>query len=110
MYMTDEQEQEYELLCEEYGDYVVDGIESLGYTFDDIVDIVTSGNYVIHNAFNHEELGYELLDNSGLLREIPSELVDYINYEEYGQDYAWKSDGTFVIDPKGNTVFLEVIY
>lgn len=110
MYMTDEQEQEYELLCKEYGGDVIDGIESLGYTFDDIVDIVTSGSYITYNACDYESLGYELLENSDLLHNVPSELVDYINYKEYGQDYAINVNGNFFIDSEGNTFFLEVIY
>ena len=107
--MTNEQEHEYMLLCEEYGADLIEGIESLGYVFDDIVEIVTSGNYVTYDATNHEELGYKVLQNSGLLRYVPAELIRYIDYKKYGRYYDDNADGNFVVGPKGHKYYLEVI-
>lgn len=50
-------------------------------------------DYIFYHAHDYEELGRELVDL--LCMAIPTDLEYYINYEEYGRDYAINVGGEF---------------
>lgn len=74
------------------------------YSLDDLLENEPD-DYILYDASNSEELGEMIAESTGDMERIPSDLLDYFNFEEYGEQYALDSNGDFTADGK----FIEYI-
>lgn len=92
---------------DEYGIDVFNAVYSNIGDFEQTRDVLEDRDFVIYDASDDEELGQCLADE-GILGEIPEQLVNYIDYEAIGRDFAIETCGSFeTID--GRTQFIEIL-
>lgn len=54
---------------------------------DEVIDIIRNGDYqVYYEVTSMADVAYECLENSGLLDKVPEELLNYIDFQRYGND------------------------
>lgn len=90
-----------------YGLDVFNAVYSNIGDFEQTRDVLEDRDFVIYDAADDEELGQCLVDE-GLLGEIPERLVNYIDHEAIGRDFAIETCGSFETI-NGRTQFVETL-
>ena len=58
-----------------------------GSKFDEALEAVQDGDYTIYsNCGTMEEVAMEIIEETGLLKNVPDEIAMYFDYEAYGRD------------------------
>lgn len=89
-------------------DYEQEALEALiddGYSFEEALDIVTSGDYMYYsNCDDMTDVAMQYIEETGLLNDVPEFLQNYFDYEAYGRDLSY--EGHFIAIDSG---YIEVI-
>ena len=90
-----EQEQEWlKLIVEEYTDNLQEAL-----------DIIESGNYIVwYNCNDMSDVAYNYMEETGMLKNVPSTIANYFDYEALGRDMD--IEGTYL---EGDGYYLEII-
>ena len=77
-----------EELDEEESKVVKALMSELGYTLDDAIDKVDSGDYRIYSDCNDmTDVSYEVVEECDYLRNVPETVARYFDYEAFGRDF-----------------------
>lgn len=89
-------------------DYEQEALEALiddGYTFEEALDIVTSGDYMYYNnCEDMADVAMQYIEETGLLNDVPEHLQNYFDYEAYGRDLSYECHFIAI-----NSGYIEVI-
>ena len=70
----------------------------LGYTLDEAIDKVSSGDYMIYNdCENMTDVAYQVVEECGYLENVPDNVARYFDYESFGRE----------LEIEGNYIFLD---
>ena len=73
-------------------------IQKLGYTLDEAIDKVNSGDYMIYNdCENMTDVAYQVVEECGYLENVPDNVACYFDYESFGRE----------LEIEGNYIFLD---
>lgn len=73
-------------------------IQKLGYTLDEAIDKVNSGDYMIYNdCENMTDVAYQVVEECGYLENVPDNVACYFDYESFGRE----------LEIRGNYIFLD---
>ena len=79
-------------------------IQELGYSLDEAIDKVNSGDYMIYNdCENMTDVAYQVIEECGYLENVPDNVARYFDYESFGIELGigWSYiflDGSEVIE------------
>ena len=74
--LDDEERDVYEIMTEE-----------CGYSHTEALEAIADGRYrYYYNAENMEDVAWEIVEECGLLANVPEEMQRYFDYEAYGRD------------------------
>lgn len=93
--------------CDEYGTDIVNAVSDMVSGWQEIMDTLDDNSYTVIYASNDEELGYEIVEQGYWGIEIPEALVNYIDYEAIGRDFAINVNGEYANIDRG-TAFIFV--
>ena len=69
------------------------------------LDIIENGNYVVWNNCNDmSDVAYYYMEETGMLKNVPSIIANYFDYEALGRDMD--IEGTYL---EGDGYYLEII-
>lgn len=84
-----------EELDEEESKVVKALMSELGYTLDEAIDKVNSGDYSIYSDCNDmTDVAYAVVEECDYLRNVPETVARYFDYEAFGRDLG--IEGTFI--------------
>lgn len=84
-----------EELDEEESKVVKALMSELGYTLDEAIDKVNSGDYSIYSDCNDmTDVAYAVVEECDYLRNVPGTVARYFDYEAFGRDLG--IEGTFI--------------
>lgn len=87
-----------EELDEEESKVVKALMPQLGYTLDEAIDKVSSGDYMIYNdCENMTDVAYQVVEECGYLENVPDNVARYFDYESFGRE----------LEIEGNYIFLD---
>lgn len=70
------------------------------------IDMIENGEvYFYHDCFNMKDVAYEVIDQTGMLSQVPNHIANYFDYESYGRDL--EIEGTFIY--LGLGTYIEVV-
>ena len=92
-----------EELDEEQQDVVKAMISECGYTFDEAIEKVNNGDYIIYNDCDDmEDVAYQIVEECGYLTNVPDNVARYFDYKAFGRDL--RLEGTFIFTDNGACV------
>lgn len=81
--------------CKEEDEDVIQAIFDYAATLEEGFDILEDGEYrVYEDCKNMADVAWEIIEESGFLRDVPEDVARYFNYEAYGRDL--ETEGTFI--------------
>lgn len=84
-----------EELDEEENKVVKALMSELGYTLDEAIDKVNSGDYrIYYDCDNMTDIAYQLVEECGYLENVPDNVARYFDYESFGRDLG--IEGTYI--------------
>lgn len=88
-------------LGEEESEVVKALISELGYTLDEAIKKVNSGDYrIYYDCENMEDVAYQVVDECGYLNNVPDGIARYFDYESFGRDLEIEGRYIFLDDSK----------
>lgn len=82
-------------------------MSDLGYTLDEAIDKVNSGDYRIYSNCNDmTDVAYAVVEECDYLRNVPETVARYFDYEAFGRDLG--IDGTYIFTDDNEVI--EVYY
>lgn len=92
-----------EELDEEESKVVKALMSELGYTLDEAIDKVNSGDYSIYSDCNDmTDVAYAVVEECDYLRNVPETVARYFDYEAFGRDLG--IEGTFIFTDDNETI------
>lgn len=92
-----------EELDEEESEVVKVLMSELGYTLDEAIDKVNSGDYTIYSDCDDmTDIAYQVVDECGYLNNVPDNVARYFDYESFGRDLG--IEGTYIFTDDNNAV------
>lgn len=86
-----------EELNEEESDIVKSLISELGYTLEEAIDKVNSGDYRTYNDCDDmEDVAYQVVEECGYLDNVPDDVARYFDYESFGRDLGIEGSYIFL--------------
>lgn len=90
-----------EELNEEESDIAKSLISELGYTLDEAIEKVNSGDYrIYYDCDDMEDVAYQVVDELGYLDSIPDNVANYFDYKSFGRDLEIEGRYIFLDDRK----------
>ena len=92
-----------EELDEEESEVVKVLMSELGYTLDEAIDKVNSGDYTIYSDCDDmTDIAYQVVDECGYLNNVPDNVARYFDYESFGRDLG--IEGTYIFTDDNNAI------
>lgn len=84
-----------EELDEEESKVVKSLMSELGYTLDEAIDKVNSGDYrIYYDCDSMTDIAYQVVEECGYLNNVPDNVARYFDYESFGRDLGL--EGTYI--------------
>ena len=92
-----------EELDEEESEVVKVLMSELGYTLDEAIDKVNSGDYTIYSDCDDmTDLAYHVVDECGYLNNVPDNVARYFDYDSFGRHLG--IEGTYIFTDDNNAI------
>lgn len=92
-----------EELGEEESEVVKVLMSELGYTLDEAIDKVNSGNYRIYSDCDDmTDIAYRVVEECEYLNNVPDNVARYFDYESFGRDLG--IEGTYIFTDDNNAI------
>lgn len=92
-----------EELDEEESEIVKVLMSELGYTLDEAIDKVNSGDYTIYSDCDDmTDIAYQVVEECGYLNNVPDNVARYFDYESFGRDLG--IEGTYIFTDDNNAI------
>lgn len=90
-------------LGEEESEVVKALMSELGYTLNEAIDKVNSGDYRIYSdCDNMTDIAYQVVEECGYLNNVPDNVARYFDYESFGRDLG--IEGTYIFADDNNAI------
>lgn len=90
-------------LGEEESEVVKALMSELGYTLNEAIDKVNSGDYRIYSdCDNMTDIAYQVVEECGYLNNVPDNVARYFDYESFGRDLG--IEGTYIFTDDNNAI------
>lgn len=81
----------------------LDAMMEEGYSFEEALEKVQNGDYAIYfECSDMEDVAMEIIEESGMLANVPENIARYFDYKAYGRDLSF--EGHFVFNRNNNCV------
>lgn len=81
-------------------------MSELGYTLNEAIDKVNSGDYMIYNdCENMTDIAYQVVEECGYLNNVPDNVARYFDYESFGRDLGIEETYIFTDDNNAIEIF-----
>ena len=78
-------------------------MSELGYTLNEAIDKVNSGNYRIYSDCDDmTDIAYQVVEECGYLNNVPDNVARYFDYESFGRDLG--IEGTYIFTDDNNAI------
>lgn len=92
-----------EKLGEEESEVVKALMSELGYTLNEAIDKVNSGDYRIYSDCDDmTDIAYQVIEECGYLNNVPDNVARYFDYESFGRDLG--IEGTYIFTDDNNAI------
>ena len=92
-----------EELGEEESEVVKALMSELGYTLNEAINKVNSGNYRIYSDCDDmTDIAYQVVEECGYLNNVPDNVARYFDYESFGRDLG--IEGTYIFTDDNNAI------
>nr|DAT96216.1 MAG TPA: antirestriction protein [Bacteriophage sp.] len=92
-----------EELGEEESEVVKVLMSELGYTLNEAIDKVNSGDYRIYSDCDDmTDIAYQVVEECGYLNNVPDNVARYFDYESFGRDLG--IEGTYIFTDDNNAI------
>lgn len=92
-----------EELGEEESEAVKVLMSELGYTLNEAIDKVNSGDYRIYSDCDDmTDIAYQVVEECGYLNNVPDNVARYFDYESFGRDLG--IEGTYIFTDDNNAI------
>lgn len=92
-----------EELGEEESEVVKALMSELGYTLNEAIDKVNSGDYRIYSDCDDmTDIAYQVVEECGYLNNVPDNVARYFDYESFGRDLG--IEGTYIFTDDNNAI------
>ena len=92
-----------EELNEEESDIVKSLISELGYTLEEALENVNSGNYrIYYNCDDMEDVAYQVVEECGYLDNVPDDVARYFDSKSFGRDL--EIEGSYIFLDGGKAI------
>lgn len=92
-----------EELGEEESEVVKALMSELGYTLNEAIDKVNSGDYRIYSDCDDmADIAYQVVEECGYLNNVPDNVARYFDYESFGRDLD--IEGTYIFTDDNNAI------
>lgn len=92
-----------EELGEEESEAVKVLMSELGYTLNEAIDKVNSGDYRIYSDCDDmTDIAYQVVEECGYLNNVPDNVARYFDYESFGRDLD--IEGTYIFTDDNNAI------
>lgn len=92
-----------EELGEEESEVVKVLMSELGYTLNEAIDKVNSGDYRIYSDCDDmTDIAYQVVEECGYLNNVPDNAARYFDYESFGRDLG--IEGTYIFTDDNNVI------
>lgn len=92
-----------EELGEEGSEVVKALMSELGYTLNEAIDKVNSGDYRIYSDCDDmTDIAYQVVEECGYLNNVPDNVARYFDYESFGRDLG--IEGTYIFTDDNNAI------
>lgn len=92
-----------EELGEEESEVVKALMSELGYTLNEAIDKVNSGDYRIYSDCDDmADIAYQVVEECGYLNNVPDNVARYFDYESFGRDLG--IEGTYIFTDDNNAI------
>lgn len=78
-------------------------MSELGYTLNEAIDKVNSGDYRIYSDCDDmTDIAYQVVEECGYLNNVPDNVARYFDYESFGRDLG--IEGTYIFTDDNNAI------
>jgi antirestriction protein len=78
-------------------------MSELGYTLNEAIDKVSSGDYRIYSDCDDmTDIAYQVVEECGYLNNVPDNVARYFDYESFGRDLG--IEGTYIFTDDNNAI------